>query len=146
MSSLFLKGIKMFITHNQQTRNWFWLCYFWWDKMVLMIFGICNMNCQPADSVLGCICCVFNPRGGNLFKISHPCWVLSFWIIRGIIIMVGLKSSNYPQHIQLSPKHQSGEFWCSWEVKLYNSIILVVHVCKQGPIKRHAKKAWFNHG
>ena len=40
-------------------------------------------------------------------------------------------SSKYPQRIQLSPKHQSGEFRCPAEVKLFNSIILVVHVCKQ---------------
>ena len=46
------------------------------------------------------------------------------------------RSSNYPQRIQLSPKHQLGELQCSWEVKLCNSIILVVHVCKQWPIKR----------
>ena len=37
------------------------------------------------------------------------------------------RRSNYPQGIQLSPKHQSGEFRCSWEVKLCNSIILVGH-------------------
>ena len=48
------------------------------------------------------------------------------------------RSSNYPQRIQLSPKHQSGEFQCSWEVKLCNSIILVVHVCKQWPIRRRS--------
>ena len=41
------------------------------------------------------------------------------------------RSSNYPQRIQLSPNHPSGEFRCSWEVKLCNSVILVVHVCKQ---------------
>ena len=50
------------------------------------------------------------------------------------------RSSNYPRRIQLSPKHQSGEFRCPWEVKLYNSIIFVVHVCKQWPMKRHVSR------
>ena len=40
------------------------------------------------------------------------------------------RGSKYPQRIQLAPKHQSGEFQCSWEIKLCNSINLVVHVCK----------------
>ena len=80
-----------------------------------------------------------HPRGGNLFKISRSCWLLIFWIIRGMIIMVR-RSSNYPQRIQLSSKHQSVEFRCSWEVKLCNSIILVVHVCKQWPIERHVSR------
>ena len=30
------------------------------------------------------------------------------------------RSSNYPQRIQFSPKHQSGEFRCSWDVNLCN--------------------------
>ena len=49
------------------------------------------------------------------------------------------RSSKYPQHIQLSPKHQSSEFRCSCEVTLCKSVILVVnvHVCKQWPVKRH---------
>ena len=48
--------------------------------------------------------------------------------------------SNYPQHNQLSPKHQSGKFRCSWEIKLCNSIILIVQVCKQWPMKRHVSR------
>ena len=42
--------------------------------------------------------------------------------------------------IELGPKHQSGEFRCSWEVKLRNSINLVVHVSKQWPVKRHISR------
>ena len=41
------------------------------------------------------------------------------------------RSFNYPQGIQLIPKHQSGDFWCSVEVKLCNSIIQAVPVCNQ---------------
>ena len=47
------------------------------------------------------------------------------------------RRSSYPQRIPLSPKHQSGEFWCSWEVKLCNSIIQVVHICKKWTMKQH---------
>ena len=50
------------------------------------------------------------------------------------------RSSNYPQRIQLSPKHQLGEFWWFWKIKLCNSIILVVHVCKQWPMKRQVSR------
>ena len=38
--------------------------------------------------------------------------------------------SERPVRPPLSSKYQSGEFRCSWEVNLCNSIILVVHVCK----------------
>ena len=48
-----------------------------------------------------------------------------------------VRAGRYPQRILLNPKHQSGDFRCSWTVKLCNSIILVVHVCKQWPLKRH---------
>ena len=30
------------------------------------------------------------PRGGSLFKISRPCWELTFWIIAGITIRMGV--------------------------------------------------------
>ena len=49
------------------------------------------------------------------------------------------RSSNYPERIQLSPMHQLGEFRCSFEFKLCSSI-LVVHVCKQWPMKRHVSR------
>ena len=56
-------------------------------------------------------------RPGNLFKISRPCWALTFWIIRGIIITVRVPT------IYNVLKHQSGEFWCSCEVKLTRFLI-----------------------
>ena len=49
------------------------------------------------------------------------------------------RSSN-KQRIQLSPKQQSFEFRCSREVESCNSINLVVHVCKQWPMKRHVSR------
>ena len=55
--------------------------------------------------------------------------------------------NNYYGRSQLSTPYsiepkalQSGEFQCSWEVKLCKSIILVVHVCKQWPMKRHVSR------
>ena len=75
----------------------------------------------------------FFPRGGNLFKISRPCWVLTFWIIRWIIIMGGVPTIHNIFNWVQSTSPVS--YRAPWEVKLYYGIILVVHVCKQWPMK-----------
>ena len=38
---------------------------------------------------------------------------------------------------RLSPRYQLGEFGCSWEVQLCNSISLVDHVCKLWPNQKN---------
>ena len=59
---------------------------------------------------------------GDLFKISRLCWVLTFWMIRGIIIMVGvLTTHNVFNWAQRTSRVSFGALW------RLNYVILIVY-------------------
>ena len=65
--------------------------------------------------------------GCNLFKISCPCWALTFWIISRMIITVGVPTIFTTFSAQ---NKQLDEFWCSPEVK------------RQWPMKWHISHSY----
>ena len=82
--------------------------------------------------------CLFGEDWRRLRSGAILCWAMTF--LNNPRNNCYGKRSNFPQRIQLRPKHQLGEFRCFCEVELCKSIILVVHICKQWLMKRHVSR------
>ena len=75
------------------------------------------------------------PRGGSLFKISRPCWALTFWLFAEIIIRVGVLNGSHG--FDWAQNNSWASFGALGRFSYVISISLLDHVPKPWPNQKN---------